>query len=138
MPGVFPVIGRTPEEAEANKQLLVELIPEEAGISLLSTMISYDLSPYPVDGPLPELPELDQINGGKSRFKLLKDLANREGLTIRQLYQRIAGARGHRGSVALLNKLQINCRNGLKMGQLMDLTLCHLICPGVSMILWIM
>lgn len=96
MPGVFPVIGRTPEEAEAKKQLLVELIPEEAGISLLSTMISYDLSPYPVDGPLPELPELDQINGGKSRFKLLKDLANREGLTIRQLYQRIAGARGHR------------------------------------------
>lgn len=96
MPGVFPVIGKTPEEAEANKQLLVELIPEEAGISLLSNMISYDLSPYPVDGPLPELPELDQINGGKSRFKLLKDLANREGLTIRQLYQRIAGARGHR------------------------------------------
>lgn len=96
MPGVFPVIGRTEEEAEENKALLEELIPEEAGISLLSGMISVDLSGYPVDGPLPDLPELNQINGGKSRFQLLKDLADREGLTIRKLYQRIAGARGHR------------------------------------------
>lgn len=96
MPGVFPVIGRTEEEAEENKVLLAELIPEEAGISLLSGMISVDLSGYPIDGPLPDLPELDQVNGGKSRFKLLKDLADREGLTIRKLYQRIAGARGHR------------------------------------------
>jgi N-acetyl-S-(2-succino)cysteine monooxygenase len=96
MPGVFPVIGRTEEEAEKNKVLLEELIPEEAGISLLSGMISVDLSGYPIDGPLPDLPELDQVNGGKSRFKLLKDLADRDGLTIRKLYQRIAGARGHR------------------------------------------
>ena len=52
-----------------------------------------DLSGYPVDGPLPELPE---SNAGKSRQALLIDLARREGLTIRQLYLRIAGARGHR------------------------------------------
>ncbi|MDP4154681.1 MAG: LLM class flavin-dependent oxidoreductase [Bacillota bacterium] len=96
MPGVFPVIGRTEEEAEQNKKLLEELIPEEAGVSLLSGQLSVDLSGYPVDGPLPDLPELEQINGGKSRFKLVKDLAEREKLTIRQLYQRIAGARGHR------------------------------------------
>lgn len=96
MPGIFPVIGKTVEEAEENKRLLEELIPEEAVISLLSAMISFDLSGFPVDGPLPELPELDQVNSGKIRFKLLKDLADREGLTIRKLYQRIAGARGHR------------------------------------------
>lgn len=41
-------------------------------------MISVDLSGYPVDGPLPDLPEVSQINGGKSRFQLLKDLADRE------------------------------------------------------------
>lgn len=96
MPGVFPVIGRTEEEAEQNKRLLEEIIPEEAGVNLLSSMISVDLSGYPVDGPLPDLPDLEQVNGGKSRFKLLKDLAERENLTIRGLYQRIAGARGHR------------------------------------------
>ncbi|AJY76535.1 LLM class flavin-dependent oxidoreductase [Paenibacillus beijingensis] len=96
MPGIFPIIGRTAEEADEKQALLERLIPQEAGVSLLSNLISFDLSPYPVDGPLPDLPELDQINGGKTRFTLLKDLAEREGLTIRQLYQRIAGARGHR------------------------------------------
>ncbi|USB32328.1 LLM class flavin-dependent oxidoreductase [Paenibacillus sp. YPG26] len=96
MPGIFPIIGRTEEEAIEKKALLEQLIPEEAGVSLLSQLISFDLSPYPVDGPLPDLPELNQINGGKTRFTLLKDLAERENLTIRQLYQRIAGARGHR------------------------------------------
>ncbi|MFC4776833.1 LLM class flavin-dependent oxidoreductase [Paenibacillus sp. GCM10023252] len=96
MPGVFPIIGRTEEEALEKKALFEQLIPEQAGVSLLSQMISVDLTPYPLDGPLPELPELAQVNGGKSRFTLLKDLAEREGLTIRKLYQRIAGARGHR------------------------------------------
>jgi FMN-dependent oxidoreductase (nitrilotriacetate monooxygenase family) len=96
MPGVFPIIGRTEAEAVEKRELLKELIPPAAGVALLSGLISFDLSGYPVDGPLPELPELKDINGGKSRFQLLKDLAERENLTIRQLYQRIAGARGHR------------------------------------------
>ena len=52
----------------------------------------FDLSGYPVDGPLPDIPE---TNGGKSRQQLLIDLARRDNLTIRQLYLRIAGARGH-------------------------------------------
>ncbi|AEI45474.1 LLM class flavin-dependent oxidoreductase [Paenibacillus mucilaginosus] len=96
MPGVFPIIGRTRAEAEAKAEQLKELIHPTAGVGLLSALISYDLTPYPVDGPLPELPDIRDINGGKSRFQLLKDLADREGLTIRGLYQRIAGARGHR------------------------------------------
>ncbi|WIV17649.1 LLM class flavin-dependent oxidoreductase [Paenibacillus polygoni] len=96
MPGVFPIIGRTEEEAQEKKARFEELIPVEAGVALLSGLISFDLSPYPVDGLLPELPELEQINGGKSRFQLLKSLADREGLSIRKLYQHIAGARGHR------------------------------------------
>ncbi|MGN7940634.1 LLM class flavin-dependent oxidoreductase [Virgibacillus sp. 6R] len=96
MPGVFPIVGKTEEEAHEKQALLRELIPEKAGVGLLSSLISYDLSPYPVEGPLPDLPHISEINGGKSRFKLLKDIADREQLTIRQLYQHIAGARGHR------------------------------------------
>lgn len=96
MPGVFPIVGKTEEEANEKQALLKELIPEKAGVGLLSSLISYDLSPYPVDGPLPDLPHISEINGGKSRFQLLKDIADREQLTIRQLYQHIAGARGHR------------------------------------------
>ncbi|MBO1514892.1 LLM class flavin-dependent oxidoreductase [Metabacillus bambusae] len=96
MPGVFPVIGRTEKEANEKKQQLVELIPEQVGVGLLSSLISYDLSEYPVDKPLPELPDIKDINGAKTRFQLIKDLGDRENLTIRQLYQRVAGARGHR------------------------------------------
>lgn len=96
MPGVFPVIGRTEKEADEKKQQLVELIPEKVGVGLLSSLISYDLSEYPVDEPLPELPDIKDINGAKTRFQLVKDLGDRENLTIRQLYQRVAGARGHR------------------------------------------
>ena len=63
------------------------------GLALLSTYIgNFDLSAYPLDGPLPDLPE---SNASKSRQQLLVDLARRENLTIRQLYLRVAGARGH-------------------------------------------
>ncbi|CAM4041798.1 Nitrilotriacetate monooxygenase [Bordetella tumbae] len=93
MPGIFPVIGRTQAEAEEKFARLQDLIHPIVGVQLLSNMIGgFDLSAYPVDGPLPDLPE---TNGGKSRQQLLIDLARRENLSIRDLYLRIAGARGH-------------------------------------------
>lgn len=92
MPGIFPVIGRSQEEAEEKFARLQDLIHPVVGVQLLSNMIGADLRGYPVDGPLPELPE---TNGGKSRQQLLADLARRDGLSIRELYLRIAGARGH-------------------------------------------
>ena len=94
MPGVFPVIGQTEAEAKEKYDQLQNLIHPSVGLALLSGNIGgFDLSDYPLDGPLPELPE---TNLNKSRQKLVTDLARRENLTIRQLYQAIAGARGHR------------------------------------------
>ncbi len=93
MPGIFPVVGRTEEEAQAKFHQIQDLIHPVVGLSMLTGMAgSVDLSKYPLDGPVPELPE---TNSSKSRQKLLLDLARRENLTIRQLYLRIAGARGH-------------------------------------------
>ncbi|MBW0447425.1 LLM class flavin-dependent oxidoreductase [bacterium M00.F.Ca.ET.228.01.1.1] len=93
MPGIFPVIGRTQEEADEKFEALQSLIHPVVGVSLLSKMTGgVDLSSFPVDGPVPDLPE---TNGGKSRQRLLLDLARRENLSIRDLYLRIAGARGH-------------------------------------------
>ncbi|WP_414753621.1 LLM class flavin-dependent oxidoreductase [Anabaena sp. CCY 9910] len=94
MPGVFPVIGRTEEEAQEKYQILQDLIHPSVGLGLLSGLVGgHDLSQYPLDGPLPDLPD---TNAGKSRLQLITDLARRENLTIRQLYLWIAGARGHR------------------------------------------
>ncbi|BFG79704.1 LLM class flavin-dependent oxidoreductase [Paraburkholderia terrae] len=93
MPGIFPVIGRTQQEAQDKFDALQDLIHPTVGLQLLSNMSGgVDLSKYDIDGPVPELPE---TNGGKSRQRLLLDLARRDNLTIRELYLRIAGARGH-------------------------------------------
>ncbi|SAL40573.1 nitrilotriacetate monooxygenase component A [Caballeronia sordidicola] len=94
MPGILPVIGKTHDEARAKFNALQDLIHPDVGLALLSKMTGgVDLSAYPVEGPLPDLPE---TNGGKSRQQLLFDLARRrENLSIRDLYLRIAGARGH-------------------------------------------
>ncbi|MCB4768681.1 LLM class flavin-dependent oxidoreductase [Ancylobacter sp. Lp-2] len=92
LPGVSPVIGRTRADARAKFDALQELITPEVGLGLLSDHLGADLTGYPVDGPIPDLPA---TNGGKSRQTLVVDLALREKLTIRELYLRIAGARGH-------------------------------------------
>lgn len=94
MPGVFAVIGQTEAEAKEKYDQLQDLIDPRVGLSLLSGLVgNVDLSAYPLDGPLPDLPE---TNNNKSRLKLVQDLAGREKLTIRETYLAIAGARGHR------------------------------------------
>jgi len=94
MPGLFAVVGRTQAEADAKFAQLQALIEPKAGRALLGRMIgNFDLSGYPLDGPLPDLPETQ--DGQRSRQQLLTDLAQGENLTIRQLYERIAGGRGH-------------------------------------------
>ncbi|MGX9978431.1 LLM class flavin-dependent oxidoreductase [Methylobacterium fujisawaense] len=92
MPGAFPVVGRTEAEAQDKFASLQELIHPAVGRALLQQLIGADLSAYPDDALVPDLPETD---GGKSRQDLLLRLARREGLTIRALYLRAASARGH-------------------------------------------
>ncbi|WP_375465629.1 LLM class flavin-dependent oxidoreductase [uncultured Methylobacterium sp.] len=92
MPGAFPVVGRTEGEAQDKYGALQDLIHPVVGRSLLEQLAGLDLSGYADDAPVPEAPATE---GGKSRQALLVTLARRDGLTIRELYLRIAGARGH-------------------------------------------
>jgi N-acetyl-S-(2-succino)cysteine monooxygenase len=94
MAGLNPVIGKTQAEAEEKHQFLQSKIHPEVGLELLSAAIGgFDLSGYPLDGPLPDVPE---SKGSKGHFKQVMDMARVEGLTIRQIFQRYAGARGNR------------------------------------------
>ncbi|WP_375456680.1 LLM class flavin-dependent oxidoreductase [uncultured Methylobacterium sp.] len=92
MPGAFPVVGRTEGEAQDKYGALQALIHPVVGRSLLEQLAGLDLSGHADDAPVPEAPGTE---GGKSRQDLLVTLARRDGLTIRELYLRIAGARGH-------------------------------------------
>jgi FMN-dependent oxidoreductase (nitrilotriacetate monooxygenase family) len=93
MPGLFPTVGRTEQEAREKFEQLQEFVHPKVGVMLLSTFMGFDLTTYPVDGPLPELPaEVLRV----SRAAMLTKLARTENLSIRQLYLRMVGARGHR------------------------------------------
>lgn len=93
MPGVSPVVAETEAEAREKHEELQELIPDDVGVALLSSYLSIsDLWRYPIDGPLPELPESE---GMKSRQALVVEQSRRDGLSIRQLARHFAGARGH-------------------------------------------
>lgn len=93
MPGVLPVVGATRAEAKAKFEELQDLIHPTVGIAQLSELLGeIDISGCPVDGPLPEMPD---TMGHKSRQSALVAMARKEGLTIRQLYKKVAAARGH-------------------------------------------
>ena len=94
MAGLNPVIGATESEAEEKHQFLQSKIHPEVGLELLSAAVGgFDLSRYPLDGPLPDIPG---SKGSQGHFKQVMDMARIEGLTIRQIYMRYAGARGNR------------------------------------------
>jgi len=94
LPGISPFVGRSRQEAEEKFEQLQGLIDPVLGIGLLSTFLGHvDLSGYDIDGPFPQ--DLPVTEGWKSRQELFEGLARREKLSIRQLYEKVAGARGH-------------------------------------------
>ncbi|MBB3105185.1 LLM class flavin-dependent oxidoreductase [Azomonas macrocytogenes] len=94
MPGAFVVVGQSETEAREKFEAFQELVEPQVGVALLGRMLgNFDLSEYPLDGPLPELPLTD--SGQRSRQQLLTELAGAENLTLGQLGRRIAGGRGH-------------------------------------------
>jgi FMN-dependent oxidoreductase (nitrilotriacetate monooxygenase family) len=92
MPGVFPVVGRTDQEAQAIFAELNRNIDMAQGYTVLSERLGADMSVYPMDGPVPEVPETEHL---KSRAALLLEMARRDKLTLRELFYRVAAARGH-------------------------------------------
>ena len=94
MPGVSPFVGRTEAEAREKYDRLTALILPEEGIALLNGLTggTLDLTGYDIDGPLPPAPPTE---GMKSRQALIRQIADENGYSIRQLYEWVASARGH-------------------------------------------
>ena len=98
LPGLSPVIGPTQAEAQRMAQELNDLADPEVGRKRLSGRFGgFDFSHLPLDTPLkPEdFPDPATVQAARSRTELIVGLVRNEGLTLRQLLSRLAGARGH-------------------------------------------
>lgn len=94
LPGISPVVGRTEAEAQAKWAELQGLIHPSVGLGALAPFWpGEDLRRWDLDAPPPYYPE--KPAGSNSRHHVVIDLARRERFTVRQLYEYLAGARGH-------------------------------------------
>ena len=96
LPGFEPFIAPTTAEARALEQEFTDLISPDYALRQLSGMLGVDLTDHPLDALLPPIPPVDSIEGNKSRYQLVRNLAEGENLTVRELIGRLGGGRGHR------------------------------------------
>ncbi|MEU6946518.1 LLM class flavin-dependent oxidoreductase [Streptomyces sp. NPDC046316] len=97
LPGIVPVIGDTEAEARELDAELERLIAPEYAKRQLAQRLRIAPEDLDLDSELPDdIPTEDEIEGAKSRYTLIVDLARRERLTVRQLIGRLGGGRGHR------------------------------------------
>src|ERR1041384_7852318 len=92
LPGVMPIIGRTDAHARDVLNTLQGYVDSTEGLAMLSSRLGTDISKSPLDGPIPALP-LPNTSHGFARALLAK--GKRENLSLRELYNLTAAARGH-------------------------------------------
>jgi alkanesulfonate monooxygenase SsuD/methylene tetrahydromethanopterin reductase-like flavin-dependent oxidoreductase (luciferase family) len=94
-PGLVTVIGSTEAEAKRREEQLWELVPIEYGLRRLAGILQVDPAVLKLDQPLPRNLKLP-VDGMQTFFKGALTLAERGGLTVRQLIRAQGGGTGHR------------------------------------------
>jgi FMN-dependent oxidoreductase (nitrilotriacetate monooxygenase family) len=92
LPGVMPVVGRTEREALDKLAQLQSFVDSSNALQILSDRFGTDMSRYDLDGPIPELDIPDTY---QSFAAALLNKARREKMSLRDLYNLTAAARGH-------------------------------------------
>ena len=98
MPGAFIVVAETEGEAKAKHAQLNNYITPDVGLAYVSGFTGIDLTGADFDGPIPDFTgqQRDATNPN-IRANIVKGIVEKKGLkTLRELYNNIAGARGHR------------------------------------------
>jgi FMN-dependent oxidoreductase (nitrilotriacetate monooxygenase family) len=94
LPGVVPIIGETPEEAEELRAMLESLSHPEAGLSTLSYHLGVDLSRLPQDQVLPETMDVPGVEG---HYREVAELTRRTGMSVATLGHQYGAGRTARG-----------------------------------------
>jgi N-acetyl-S-(2-succino)cysteine monooxygenase len=92
LPGVMPIIGASDAEARETLSKLQSWLTPTNAATLVASRIGYDVSGYPLDGPVPPPPP---FQGSRAFSHVLYETARRENMTLRDLYNLTAAARGH-------------------------------------------
>ena len=92
LPGVMPIVGRTDKEAFEKLNVLQSFISGSNALAILSDRFGRDMSAYDLDGPVPDLEPSDSYHSFAS---VMLAKARRENMTLRDLYNLTAAARGH-------------------------------------------
>lgn len=92
LPGVMTIAGETEAEARAKLAKLQSWVDPKNAITLVASRIGYDVTGHDLDGPPPPPPP---SQGGRTFHSVLYEMAKRENMTLRDLYNLTAAARGH-------------------------------------------
>jgi alkanesulfonate monooxygenase SsuD/methylene tetrahydromethanopterin reductase-like flavin-dependent oxidoreductase (luciferase family) len=92
LPGVMPIVGRTDKEAFEKLNVLQSFVSGSNALAILSDRFGQDMSAYDLDGPIPDIALPDSYHSFAS---VMLAKARRENMTLRDLYNLTAAARGH-------------------------------------------
>ena len=131
LPGISVVVGATHAEAEAKFEQLNALTDPILARELLSTHIGgFDLSGFPLDGPMPDVPP---SNANKAAADQVIAEARADNLTLGKIALRIARRRAASASCEERRRaLPIRWRNGSSSVARTGSTLWHRICRAAS------
>lgn len=91
--GLYPVVGRTEEEARAKFEALAALIEPGSALVTMSERFGFDLTKIPLDGPVPDLKPTE--TGQRSFLEVLCAKARKEGLKFKDIHDLFALSRGY-------------------------------------------
>lgn len=92
LPAALIIVGESKQDAQEKRLKLDSLVHYDSAIASLNIALGTDVSSYDPDGPLPG--NLPDTNASKTSRESVERLAKKEGLTIRQLAQRLGGQSG--------------------------------------------
>lgn len=96
---ITPVMGRTSQEAEEKWRWLQDRLDPDVALGQLGAMLGFDLSGYPLDEPLPDLPEGQGIAGYRQAAQAM--MGDRR-VTLREMVAEVKGAGTVVGSAAVV------------------------------------
>ena len=93
LPGLTAVVAPTAAEAREKWAYLQSLIHVQVGLDYLTMILATDMSRYEPDEPFPALEMHDKVQS-RGMFKSIVGAARKDKLTVRQVWERLAGSRG--------------------------------------------